>query len=429
MLCPGFFLEAALEPKDFFEPFHCDAWEAIHALEHRGREVDVVTLADEMRNGGFGDRSAELVALIDYATERGAAQHHVDIVRRDSARRKLMLLAADMLSLVRNETDIDGLIAAMRDGLDSIVTSGKDEVVTIGSLVPIVLAGLDDRRMKPQEFSIQTGLIALDRLIGGMRPEQLIVVAARPGMGKSSLMRAWCLHSAIHDRVPNLVFSLEVSKLELTEQFMSAHAHVANERIVRGDLVKDEVSLLDASAPELMEAPLYVHDRITTTARICAVARKWRALHREAPIVHIAVDYAGLVTPDADERTRELEVSKIAFAFKKLASDLHCPVTLITQLNREIEKRGPDAEPRMSDLRESGALEQHAHKIIFPHRAQPLNESGDAQIIVVKNRGGGTGSVPARWLAPYMHFVNAAGARDVAGEPAELPRSWHDRDE
>jgi replicative DNA helicase len=247
-----------------------------------------------------------------------------------------------------------------------------------------------------------------------LRPGQLVVVAARPGIGKTALAGCTALRAAKRG-VPVLVFSLEMAFAELAERFLGAQSRMSVETIGRG-VSGAAMRELFAASRDLSALPLWVDDRILNAGQIASAARSWR-VRNQGKRALVVVDYLGLIKPQGRSETRALEVGRMAWAAKMLAKDLACPLILVAQLNRGNEKEG--RKPVLSDLRDSGEIEQHADVVIFPNREPPLEDSGEADLIVAKNRGGKTGKVSCYWNAPLMVFEGLAREE---GQHGERPR-------
>lgn len=418
LVYPETFDGVGLVPADFYLSANRCIWDAMGELRRGDRAIDVTTVLDRLKARGDETAQPHAVECVKSVTHLEMLAHHVAIVSRDSARRRLMALAAELGERAARVEDVAGTMASARQELERITAAEVGAPVRVGDVLTRVLDAIEAKKDKPWERATPTGIGKFDRLMGGLRPGRVIVVAARPGIGKSSLMRGFCLNAAVRHRVPTLVFSLEVLRDELIEQFLASEASVSGERIDRGDLTADEFGKLFHADPRLRQAPLWVDDRTLSITQISAAARKWRGERRE-PLVQIAVDYLGLVPPAERSSTREREVAQVSWTLKTLARDLACPVIALSQLNRKIEDRGPDAEPKLSDLRESGAIEQDAHMVVFVHRQPPLDTSGPAKLIIAKNRAGRTGAIDVHWNAEFMTFTEAAA-------PHEIPKNWQE---
>jgi replicative DNA helicase len=415
----GLFDSAGLSPSDFFIGLHGAAWAAMGAARAKDRGLDPMTVADAMKLEGEPDALEFLIDCMGAAPVSGMVTFYVEIVRRDACRRRMQSWAAGLVERVGKEQDVEAMVAEARGALEEVASGHSGGPVRVGGKMSDVLDAVAAKAAKPHEHGVPTGIEAFDRTFGHLGPGRLVVIAARPGIGKTSLVRTFGLHAAVKRKIPVLLFSLEMTFQELAECFISAHVRIPAEALDRGSVSYGQFRKIYKEVGPLTEAPLFVDDRMLSAAQISATARAWRAEMR-VPQVLVAVDYLGLIRAGERSETRALEVGRMTWAMKSLAKDLACPVILVAQLNRQIESRNADGGtgyPKLSDLRDSGEIEQHAHMVVFPHRNPPLHESGPADLVVAKNRGGRTGVIQCHWQAEYMTFGELAQERDYADDP------------
>jgi len=398
----------------FYLPAHREIVEAMRRIAGDGKRLDVVVLFDELTRRKAGVDLGYLSSLEPPTAE--ALGYWADIVRKKSALRRVLEVAAEMRAQAIEGEDPETVIADATKNLADIAVSGdKGGPVKLGDRLIEVLENIQAKVTEPKRFGVGTGISAFDTRFGLLRPGTLIVVAARPGIGKTALAGT-VARNAAKDGIPSLVFSLEMAFQEMAERFLSAESGVNGQLIATGRVNATEFRQLHSAAGKLAEAPIAIDDRILTAGKIAATARAWRARQRTKQAL-VVVDYLGLIRSAERSETRALEVGRMAWAMKTMAKALDVPVILVAQLNRknEQEKR----EPVLSDLRDSGEVEQHAHMVIFPHREPPLDQSGAADLIVAKNRGGITGKVAVWWHAETTTF---------AGQQEQQPRAdWRDR--
>lgn len=400
-----------LTPPEFFTPSHVCVWEAFGELSKRRHPIEPISVADQIKAMGeasrFGDSEGGAhgyllkLAYDSPPTAIANAKFYAKRVRSTSQLRRLIAIGASLQSRAYADgTDPTQLIGEVRADMAEVELIGDTGgPVRVGDKLGDVLADVGDRAGNPSRHSVQTGIERFDLDIGGLRPDRLIVVAARPGIGKTAFAGTVARHAAISE-VPSLVFSLEMSFGEMTERFIGGQARVDVDHLGRGLVTPDEARRLHSGVLKpLQDAPLYVDDRPQTISRIASVARVWRAHHPKG-LALIVIDYLGLIRAKKAE-SRSLEVGQMAWGAKMLAKELHVPVILVSQLNRAIEDGSP---PELRNLRDSGEIEQHADQVIFPHRTGNLGESGPADIVVAKNRGGRIGVVPCWWLGEYTTF-------------------------
>lgn len=299
---------------------------------------------------------------------------------------------------------------------------GKPDVVKLRDAMTPIFDEMESRWKGEEAMGLDTGLIDLDKIVRGLRPGQLIVIAGRPGTGKTVLGTGFADHVAIRNGGVALVFSLEMSKEEIAKRSLAALSGVEQNLIDSGKALDDDDAnnRMIAAVNRVANSDVRICDRpALTVARICAIAR---LEHRVKPLDLIVIDYLGLIGSDSKYQTRAQEIGSMTRALKALAKELGIPVVLLAQLNRSIESRG-DAKPRMSDLRDSGEIEQDADVIMIAHRdmASEKGRSGLTEIDVVKCRHGAPGYCLLRFQGEFARFVNAMPS-DYEEEPKETAK-------
>lgn len=410
-------LQPMLAPEHFYAAPHRQLCEVIYSLRDRNKTVDPIALGRELeaRNwladvGG----APYLITCMESVPHAQHAKYYAGLVKDAWRRRIIIEQCAETLRGAYDAGQKTDEIVARHDTatqklLETTVSSA--DVMSIGRIMETLL----DRRVEEEERearpALKTEYYALDELSGGMRGGNVIIVAARSSMGKTAFALDIVRNLTLGGH-PVLMFSLEMGSLDIAERLLSAQSGVAGHRIRKQELT-------DADHREIAEAdnvlhglPLHVDDRgELNCAMIGAVARRMKRSH---DIELVVVDYLQLVTPDREHHNREREVSEISKRMKRLARNIDLPVLLLSQLSREVEKR-ERKRPRLSDLRESGAIEQDADQVWFIHRPDyydPEDHPGQAEIIVSKNRNGPTSSpnqqVWLHWQADTMHFAEPA---------------------
>lgn len=450
-------LVSDLRADDFFLPAHREAWAGIGALVERGVPVDIVSLGDEIKARGVAGRfdggwQAWAVATAGSVSTWQNVSHHATIVREKATLRKLLTLATEIVCRCYQSEPAGEVLGQAREGVAALEVDGHEGgPVKIGTALSGAIEVIQSRADgKVSEHMVLTGIETLDYEIGGMAPEEVVVVAGRPGQGKTAFMDVVAVYNALCG-VPVLVFSLEMSLQQLVERALSMRSEIpaSHLRAGRGEgykrLGKDAFTKLTAASEELYNVPLWIDPRALPLGRIVGEARRWHARHvrgKGKTLGLIAVDYLQLIAVETRnrDRSREEQVARISKTMKMLAKELQIPMMELSQLSRAIEKRG--GEPIMSDIRESGAIEQDASIILCPWRgeaaddAEKKNEDGDADIIILKNRGGQTGKAPSRWLSKTMEFKHD-WSRTKYGRPADFtaldshlepPHNYQDRE-
>jgi replicative DNA helicase len=405
----------AVRAEDFFRDAHRAIFRAIRDLFEAGVGVDGLTLADELarrgelRDVGGDDYLADVLGSVPHAAN---AAHYADVVRQKAVARSLALLCDRVGRECRSGLrTADELAAALQAGLLEVHEPGSAR-----RLVPIRDAVLDamdriGRRAGGEVDGISTGWPDLDDLLSGLQPEQLMIVAARPSMGKTAWALNLCDHAAATLRVPTLFVTLEMSEGALAERLLVARARVEGTRVRTGEhLDAAQLGRLRGAADALADAPVTFDSGDGQGMLSVLSAARGLALKGQAGLV--ILDYIQLVEGDPGESrdSRQEQVAKVGRRLKRLARELRVPVVALSQLNRASESR-EDRRPRMADLRESGSLEQDADVVLLLHRPEyydPDDQPGVAELIVAKNRNGPTGTVRLAFRRELMKFASIA---------------------
>ena len=411
-----------VEPADFHHPVHAAIFAAMLSLDAASAPVDFLSVYGRMESDGTAHRLAALgregylASLTSEALTDGAGWH-ARRVRAKSQRRRWVEIAQGIVSRGLGDGEDDEFFAAA-EGLMSGMQAGGggDDYRTIRQVLKSTYDLVEDRYSNKRMITgVPSGFEQLDERTGGFQPGHLIVVGGRAKMGKTALAMCSVQHAAGEgQRLPCLVFSLEMGETELGARLASSEGGVDGQRLRNGFLEQADWIHFARACGSLADAPIHVYDRPATFPRIRSIARRWRA--REAPkgLGLIVVDYLGLIQSDPNRpkgQNREQEISAWSRGFKLLAKELGVPVILLAQLNRELERR-PDKRPVMSDLRESGAIEQDADMVLFVYRDEVYNAAsthrGIAELIIGANRHGPAGMVYLRFEGEYTRFSDVA---------------------
>jgi replicative DNA helicase len=420
MLSPGAIgaVSEILDGGDFYRESHGKAYRAALALYARGEPVDAITLVDELEQRGelegVGGRSRvhELAALVPASANAG---HYARIVRETATLRGLIRVGAEIAQL---GWDRLGEPADLVDRAEQIVFElSQSRVSTEFSHIEELLKESFERITALYEAGeeitgVPSGFRDIDRLTSGFQPGNLVIVAARPSMGKSAFALCSASNLAIRHQVPVALFTLEMSKAEVTQRMMCSEAKVESQRLRSGKLAPDDWPRLTAACDRLSKAPVYVDD--TGSITMMEIRSKARRLKSKEPTLGlIIVDYLQLMTSGSNVESRVQEVSQISRNLKVLARDLDVPILALSQLSRAVEQRH-DKRPILSDLRESGSIEQDADLVAFIYRDEYYNEDspdqGLAELILAKHRNGPTGTEKLSFLKRYAKFADLAAA-------------------
>jgi replicative DNA helicase len=401
-----------LKPQDFFLPAHRQIFEAMLALSAERRAIDQVTVPAQMRALGEIDEveARTYVSALDTGLASAAnARHYAEIVRSLSLRRAVREAALKIVELSHDEAVS---VEKMRDGAEQLLfqatqeTTAKD-LVPIGELLRDTLKNLEELMRSPSGVTgLATGLVDLDRRTTGLHAGELVIVAARPGMGKTTLAVNFAVHAAVRQGHPVAVFSLEMPEQQLVLRILAAEAGVDAQRLRTGEFSHQDWQRIDDQAAKLYQTRLFLDGSSSLTAsQIAAKARRLK--HRVGKLSLIVVDYLQLMEAPAmgRESSRAEDVAGMSRSLKQLAKELEVPVVALAQLSRDVEKK--QRRPLLSDLRESGAIEQDADLVIFIHREEGDGlEDRPTELIIGKQRSGPVGTVEVLFQKEFSRFVN-----------------------
>jgi len=411
---------------DFFRDAHRRIWEKMVALTDRSEPVDVVTLKDELTRSGELDEvggPAYISALTDGVPRSANVEYYAKIVKEKSTLRRLIQASNDVLVRAYDaEEDADNLLDEAERAIFQIADNRmRAGFIRVGELVDSGYQLIEQlQQHKGLVTGVPSGFVDLDEMTSGFQKSDLVIVAARPAMGKTSFVLNMALHAGIEAGKTVGIFSLEMSKEQLFMRMLTAEARVDQHRFRGGFLgEQDYARLVDAFA-RLHDAKVYIDD--TPSVGILEMRAKTRRLKLEHGLDMIVVDYLQLMQGRGRFDNRQQELAQISRSLKILAKELSIPIIALSQLSRAPETRG-DHRPQLSDLRESGALEQDADVVMFIFREDMYQQDGDrrpeaegtAEIIIGKQRNGPTGTVRLAFLKQYTKFENLASGGGYGG--------------
>jgi replicative DNA helicase len=403
-----------LQPEDFYREKHGWIYDTIRTLHERREPVDFLTVCDELDRRGQLDQlggAAFITSLINAVPTSIHAEHYARIVDRTATRRRLIDAATQIAVLGYQEADdVDEVVDRAEQ-----VLFGVSERRISRELVPIkqILSDYYDRieyltRHQDEMLGVPTGFSDIDKLLGGLQKSDMIILAARPSVGKTSLALGFAHNAAKKFGQRVAFFSLEMSNEQVVQRLISAETGIDSQRLRRGNLADDEWGRFMKAYNDLSGTLFFVDD--TPSISALELRTKARRLHAEVGLDLIVVDYLQLMRGDFRSENRVQEISSISRALKALARELNTPVLALSQLSRGVESR-TDKHPILSDLRESGALEQDADVVIFIYRDEMYNENTErkniADIIVAKHRNGPTGTVALYFQKELARFREA----------------------
>ncbi len=407
-----------LIPEDFYSKRNRMIFAAMGELAETGVPVDTITVVDRLERMGQLNDADDTIYIADLASCVPSASnigYYINIVEEKSTQRAVIAAGNQIIrdaaaseapveEIVNHAGDLIYQIAMKRsrDSLEHI----KKALLTGYQLIGEAMK--NDRGM----LGIPTGFSHLDSMLSGFQGGQLIVIAGRPGMGKTSFALNIAQHVAVKDKVPVALFSLEMSRDQLALRMLCSEAHVDSQKIRTGDLSNNDLDNLADAVDVLAKSPVYIDDSPTVTAM--EMLAKARRLKQEKGLGLVVIDYLQLMTGKERRENRQQEISSMTRSLKIMAKEINLPVVLLSQLSRANEKRD-DKKPLLSDLRESGSIEQDADVVLFIHRENYYNPDADAvsQIIIAKQRSGPTGTVNLGWKGSETQFRELANQTDA----------------
>jgi replicative DNA helicase len=407
-----------LRAEDFYRRSHATMYETILRVYAEGGTVDSITLINALQNKGQLDEVGGKAAVHTLASTVPAvanAYRYAEIVRDSSTYRNLIRAGTEIAQLGYERL---GEPQELVDQAEQVVFSIADQRITsdfspISTLLNESFERISQLHESGREITgVATGYRKLDKITAGFQPSNLIILAARPGMGKTSLALNIAAHVGIRENLPVAIFSIEMSRDEVTQRLMCSEGKVDSSRLRTGKLAPDVWPKLTAACSTLQEAPIYVDDTAGITAlEIKAKARRLKARHPNLALV--VIDYLQLMSGGGRFDNRVNEISHISRQLKLIARDLEVPVLALSQLSRAVEQRpAKDRRPQLSDLRESGSIEQDADLVMFVYRDDyydPESEhKGEAELIIGKHRNGPLDSVQLAYQGRYTRFANLA---------------------
>lgn len=401
-----------IKSDDFYKEAHKEIFDGIIDLYNRDEPVDLVTLSDELRNRGTLDALGGVTYLSDLSTSgilTSNAKYYAKIVEEKALLRRLIQASSHIIEKGYEAEEAEILLDMAEKSIFDI--SQKKNREGFSPLKEILLETFERieelHSNKGGITGLATGFVDIDRKTSGLQKSDLILIAARPSMGKTAFSINICQNAAVRYGASVAIFSLEMSKDQLVQRMLSSESHIEIQNIRNGNLSEDDWPKLAQSMGPLAQAKIYIDD--TPGINVMEMRAKCRRLKMEKGLDLIMIDYLQLMSGHDRSESRQQEISAISRALKILAREMECPVIALSQLSRAPELRA-DHRPILSDLRESGAIEQDADIVMFLYRDEyyhPDTEKKNiGELIIAKHRNGSTGAVELAWLGPYTKFAN-----------------------
>ncbi len=399
-----------LKIEDFYLEQHKKIYESMIKISNRGEPVDLITLKSET------EAMFESIGGMEYLTQitlmvstTANLKYHVQIILDKSILRKLIKASNDILDISYDaSTDVPVVLNSAENKIFSIMENrGLSEMAAIKDVLTTNLANLEKlMQNKGAITGVPTGFDELDKRTAGLQPSDFILVGARPAMGKTSFVLNIATNAAMDGNVPVAIFSLEMSKEQLASRILSSVASIQGSKLKVGDLDSDDIRRMAMAVDKLSKAPIYIDD--TSGITVSEIRAKCRRLKLKNQLGLIVIDYLQLMQGSGRE-SRQQDVSDISRSLKIMAKELNVPVIALSQLSREADKR-TNHRPILSDLRESGAIEQDADMVMFLYRDDYYNENSDeknvAECIIAKFRNGSTDTLKLGWRGEFTKFTN-----------------------
>lgn len=407
-----------LKPESFYKDEHQKIYKAIRDLSVKQQPIDILTVKEELRRNGELE-SVGGAYYITQLTNRVASAAHVEyharIIAQKFIQRELIRTSSEIQTRAYDESaDVLDLLDFSGNEIFKIAEGNvKKEVIQLNVLVKKAVELIEEAGKREDGLNgIPSGFTGIDRITSGWQLSDLVIVAARPSMGKTAFVLSMTRNMAVDHKQPIALFSLEMASIQLVNRLIVGETELSAEKIRNGKLAQHEWTQLETKVQTLIEAPIFIDD--TPAISLFELRSKCRRLKQQHDIKCVIIDYLQLMTTGTDMRgNREQEVSIISRSLKALAKELNIPIIALSQLNRSVEMRSGDKRPQLSDLRESGAIEQDADIVLFIHRPEKYgilqDENGNstvgmADIIIAKHRNGAIGDVSLRFRSEFVRF-------------------------
>ena len=418
-----------LKPSSFYKDGHAAIYDAILALFNDSQPVDLLTVTNQLRKDGTLDVVGGAYAVTNLTTKVNSAanvEYHARIITEMAIKRELIRVASEIHhEAYEDTTDVFELLDKTESSLFDISEQNiRRNYQDMRSIMTEALSELEARKKHKDGLTgVPTGFSALDRVTSGWQKSDLIIIAARPGMGKTAFVVSAMRNAAVDFHKPVAIFSLEMASVQLVNRLISAEAELESDKIKKGNLADYEWQQLLHKTNKITNAPIFIDD--TPALTILELRAKCRRLKSQHDVQLIIIDYLQLMSGETSRGgsgNREQEIASISRALKGLAKELNVPVIALSQLSRAVETRGGDKRPQLSDLRESGSIEQDADIVMFLYRPEyygitedenGMPTTGTGEVIIAKHRNGSLENVQLKFIGKYTKFTDL----DFHGDP------------
>lgn len=411
--------DTMLEREDFYNPRYGQIFDMVKELARENSPIDYVTICSKLRDKGKLESMGGQAFILDLMEDQVTSahiHHYALVVKEKSSVRQIMRAATKVVEAGTNFSgDVPEFLGQVEEQFLRLTTDAKvGQLRTLESCLKDNLKEISDPDHKQGEINgLPTGLVELDKKLLGMRAGQLIILAARPGMGKTALGLNMAVHAAKTTNLPVVIFSLEMFAQELSMRILSSETGVNSNNIKSLDFSPKDLKEINRVIPKISQYPIHISD--SGSVSIFDIQSQCRKIKAQHGLGLIVVDYIQLMRPHNGKIPREQQISEISRGLKYMAKEMECPVVALSQLNREAEAR-TNKRPMVSDLRESGSLEQDADVVMLIYRDDHYNqdsrEKGIAEISIAKNRSGEQGLVRISWRGHLYRFSNLEAHRD-----------------
>ena len=411
-----------LKPETFYRDSHAAIYDAIVVLFNNSEPIDLLTVTQQLRKNGTLEQAGGAYYITELTTKVNSAaniEFHARVIVEKAIKRELIKVSSTIQTeAYEDTTDVFTLLDRSEQSLFEISEANiRKNYADMRSIMKEAVAELEAKKLHKDKLTgVPSGFSRLDRITSGWQKSDLVIIAARPGMGKTAFVVSAMRNAAVEFGQGVAIFSLEMSAIQLVNRLISAESELESDKIRKGNLADHEWEQLVYKTSKLTEAPIFIDD--TPALSILELRAKCRRLKAQHDIQLVIIDYLQLMSGDASKQgggNREQEIASISRALKGIAKELNVPVIALSQLNRSVETRGGDKRPQLSDLRESGSIEQDADMVMFLYRpeyygitedeaGQPTNNVGE--VILAKNRNGSLDTVTLKFIGKYTKFCD-----------------------